>query len=126
MRAHGITWFPDPDASGHLQIRTPKGSDPGKMTAAQQACAAYAPDGGPADHKPTAAETEQMRQLSKCMRAHGVPNFPDPSPDGGISIDSSKLGTGPGDPTFDKAQKLCDQYLPKAPGDQHAEGGDAK
>jgi hypothetical protein len=124
MRAHGITWFPDPDADGHLKVMTPKGTDPGKVEAAQQACAAYAPDGGLTDHQPTAAEMEQLRQLAKCMRAHGVPNFPDPKPAGGIDLDKGKLGTGPGDPTFDKAQKLCDQYLPGSPvasSGQHAE-----
>lgn len=126
MRAHGMTWFPDPDSSGHLMIKTPAGVDPSKMKAAQEACAAYAPGGGPDGQKPTAAEMEQMRQVSKCMRANGVPNFPDPNPDGGISIDGSKLGTGPGDPTFDKAQKLCDKYAPKpagGSGGQHIENG---
>jgi hypothetical protein len=56
---------------------------------------------------------EQMRQMAKCMRENGVPDFPDPSAEGGIRLDAGKLGAGPGDPVFDKAQQKCDKYMPR-------------
>ena len=31
-------------------------------------------------------------KMAKCMRENGVPDFPDPQPDGGIQIDGDKLG----------------------------------
>src|SRR5690349_7128284 len=34
MRAHGLTWFPDPKPNGATRLRTPKGMDPKKMEAA--------------------------------------------------------------------------------------------
>jgi hypothetical protein len=111
MREHGITWFPDP-VDGRMQVRVPKGQDRAKMEAAQEACKQWAPDGGAA-HQATPEELQAAREMAKCMRENGVPNFPDPGPDGGIAIDGSKLGTGPGDPTFDKAEKACAKYLPK-------------
>ena len=47
-------------------------------------------------------------KFSKCMRAHGVPNFPDPGPHGlniGPNID-------PRSPQFQAAQKACAQDFP--------------
>jgi hypothetical protein len=111
MREHGITWFPDPVA-GKMQVAVPKGTDQKKMEAAQEACKKFMPNGGEAP-KPSAEDLERVRNMAKCMRENGVPNFPDPAPDGELSIDSSKLGTGPGDPTFDKAEKACSKYVPK-------------
>jgi hypothetical protein len=111
MRAHGISWFPDP-VDGKMTVAIPKGTDKKKMEDAQEACKQFMPNGGERP-KPNPEELAQLRNLAKCMRANGIPNFPDPGADGGISIDSTKLGTGPGDPTFDKAEKACAQYQPK-------------
>ena len=116
MREHGMTWFPDPQPDGRMTIKTPKGLDPKKMDAAQQACRQFAPNGGPGS-RPDPAAIEQARQMAKCMRANGVPNFPDPNPDGGLGIDRGKLGTGPGEPTFDRAEQACARYLPPKGGD---------
>jgi hypothetical protein len=48
------------------------------------------------------------------MRENGVPNFPDPGPNGEIRIDEGKLGVGPGDPEFEAAQKACARFMPEA------------
>jgi hypothetical protein len=123
MREHGLPWFPDP-SDGKMSVAIPKGTDPKKMEAAQEACKKYMPDGGEA-RKPSAEELAQARAMAKCMRENGIPNFPDPNPDGGIAIDSGKLGTGPGDPTWEKAEKACSQYAPKGGKhtEQHSDGG---
>jgi len=111
MRAHGISWFPDPN-SGKTSIMIPKGQDKTKFETAQEACKQYMPNGGDM-HKPTAEELEQARTMAKCMRENGIPNFPDPNPDGGMSIDPKKLGAQPGDPVWKKAEAACSQYAPK-------------
>jgi len=111
MRENGITWFPDPGADGRMTVRMPPGTDKAKMDKAQEACKKYAPDGG-RPPKLTAADLEMARNMAKCMRANGVPNFPDPNPDGGMILDSRKIGSGPGDPTFDKAEKACAKFMP--------------
>jgi hypothetical protein len=118
MRSHGMTWFPDPQPGGRMNIKTPKGMDPKKMDAAQEACKQFAPDGG-APPKMSAEDLERARKMSQCMRDNGVPGFPDPDPDGGIRIDGRKLGMGPGDAAFDKAQAACDKFQPGA----HTESG---
>ncbi|WP_436522905.1 hypothetical protein [Actinoplanes sp. HUAS TT8] len=116
MRANGLDWFPDPGADGGLVVQNPPGVPDSSIKAAEAACKQYLPAGDKED-KPSAEEIERSRQMAKCMRANGVPGFPDPDPNGGISIDADKLGTGPGDPTFDNAEKACAQYQP--PGTRH-------
>jgi hypothetical protein len=90
MRAHGISSFPDPASLGPSgSIKTFKGeiaesvaalaSSP-RFQAAQRACAKYY---GPPTTSSPQVSPEEMRKLlavSHCMRAHGVPNFPDPNP----------------------------------------------
>jgi hypothetical protein len=47
--------------------------------------------------------------FSACMRSHGVPAFPDPSPGGGINLGS---GLNPFSPAFKAAQASCHKLLP--------------
>ena len=111
MRAHGISWFPDPN-SGKTSIMIPKGQDHTKFDAAQEACKQYLPNGGDRP-KPSAEELENARKMAQCMRENGIPNFPDPNPDGGISIDPKKLGASPDSPIWKRAEAACSQYAPK-------------
>jgi hypothetical protein len=125
MRAHGMTWFPDSKSDGGMAVNIPKDTPKAKMDAAQEACKKYLPNGGePA--KLDAAALEQARQVAKCMRENGVPNFPDPDANGDTSIDGNKVGGGPGDPGFDAAAKACAKYQPVGPagtsgGETHVE-----
>jgi hypothetical protein len=55
--------------------------------------------------------------FSECMRSHGVPNFPDPSPGGGIQLSS---GMDPSSPAFTTARASCQKLMPGGgPGSQH-------
>jgi len=118
MREQGMTWFPDPKPGGGLQINIPQGTDKAKVDKAMEACKEYAPNGGDAPKMDPAA-IEQARQMAKCMRENGVKNFPDPQPDGSLQLDGDKVGMGPGDPTFDAADKACSKYRPSGAGEVH-------
>jgi hypothetical protein len=50
-------------------------------------------------------------EFADCMRAHGVPNFPDPTAGGGIKIPSNS-GIDPQSPAFQSAQDACSKLLP--------------
>jgi hypothetical protein len=123
MRDNGMSWFPDP-VDGKMTVAIPADVDKGKLKEAEEACRQYAPNGGERP-EPDPEALELGRQMAKCMRENGVPNFPDPEPDGGIAIDSSKLGTGPGDPTFDKAEQACSKHRPSGAVERHVEGNTA-
>ena len=65
------------------------------------------PNGG----VPTAAQQArflaQLLKVSVCMRANGIPDFPDPS-GGGLQIQSSQgSDLNPNNPTFQNASKVC-------------------
>ena len=49
--------------------------------------------------------------FSSCMRSHGVPNFPDPSSSGALSIGPGS-GIDPNSSTFRAAQQACQKVLP--------------
>jgi hypothetical protein len=51
-----------------------------------------------------------------CIRSHGVPNFPDPTPSGGFNISSN-----PNDPQLQAAQQACHSLLPN--GGNETSGG---
>jgi hypothetical protein len=50
-------------------------------------------------------------RFSECMRSHGVSNFPDPSPGGGIHV-SPGSGFNPQSPVVQSAQQSCKKLLP--------------
>jgi hypothetical protein len=96
MRSQGVPNYPDPDSSGQL----PKGDAPqfgvstSQYQAARQACRHLLPTGGSLQQQeyqcmqkgdcPQALVQRMltaMVKLARCMRSHGVPNFPDPTPD---------------------------------------------
>jgi hypothetical protein len=86
MRAHGIANFPDPGAGGGVQINAAPGMNPASPAfgAAQKACGGG--PGGPGAVHMTEAEKLKAIAFAKCMRTHGVPDFPDPiysAPSGG-------------------------------------------
>jgi hypothetical protein len=78
MRSHGVPNFPDPAARGGLVIPNDIDAQSPAFRAAQQACAKLA-QGGPGG--PASAESRKLEllALARCMRAHRVPNFPDPT-----------------------------------------------
>lgn len=118
MRSHGVPNFPDPGSGGRINLqiqRTPNSTSVNGVEvngpafqSAMQACRSYLPGGG----HPSAAQSAKMRAqalaMSRCMRTHGVPNFPDPQfQDGGAGIRLSGTGIDPNSPAFKNAEKAC-------------------
>ena len=124
MRENGID-MPDPetDGEGRVLFRGPGGDEEGgtppdreKFQAAQQACKQYLPNGGEPP-KMDPEQVEKARQFAKCMRENGVPNFPDPQPDGGVRIEAGPdTGIDPRSQEFKDAQAKCEQYMPRRAG----------
>jgi hypothetical protein len=50
-----------------------------------------------------------------CMRANGLPNFPDPKAGGGFLFHTG-AGADPSSPAFKTAQAKCKKFLPPGPG----------
>ena len=80
MRANGVPNFSDPSGGGG-GIKIPNGVNPQApaFQAAQKTCFKLLPGGGPLSGKVSEARKEQLLKLARCMRAHGVSAFPDPT-----------------------------------------------
>jgi len=115
MRANGEPNFPDPNGQGVIQG---SGLNPqsAQFQAAQKKCAKDLGAGGAPSPAQQAQFQAKALAFSACMRAHGVPDFPDPQISGGhvqLKIHAGP-GTGldPSSPVFQKAQKDCQADLP--------------
>jgi hypothetical protein len=124
MRQHGVD-MPDPVLNsdglpGGVQISGssgPIGADQQALQACQAKLdAAMKATGGPGSAK---IDPAQAAKFSKCMRAHGVSDFPDPGASGRLVVggNSASDGPPPGDlnpdsPVLQKAQKACGGLLP--------------
>jgi hypothetical protein len=66
---------------------------------------------GSSNTKPAADRAgNALIAFSKCMRAHGVTNFPDPAGGGGVNI--AGTGINPQAPAFKSAQAACSKLMP--------------
>jgi hypothetical protein len=119
MRANGVSNFPDPNGQGLIQGN---GIDPNspQFQSAQQKCAKSL-GGGLGTRSPAqiAKQQEAALAFSKCMRSHGLPDFPDPQFGSGGTVRISIRAKGgaasdldPNSPTFQKAQSACGSLLP--------------
>jgi hypothetical protein len=77
MRAHGVPIFPDPSPGGGFQRGPGTDSRSPAFQTAQAGCIHILKAGG-SRPAPTAAERAALLTFARCMRAHRVPNFPDP------------------------------------------------
>ena len=116
MRAQGISTFPDPSANGGLlQAISAAGINTRAPAyqAALQACRKYTPAGTETPAQ-SAADNAKGLEFSQCMRAHGVPNFPDPvmGPTGAPVINLSPGHIDPTSPSFQAANSTCQKVVP--------------
>ena len=113
MRSHGIHDFPDPTpgAGVAFQIDAGPGSDLNpndpRFQVADQACRSLLPGGGQAPAPSTRRITEEVKWAA-CMRAHGLPSFPDPNAEG--AFDSSRMDDS--SLAFQTATNACKSLQP--------------
>jgi hypothetical protein len=126
MRKNGVPGFPEPNSQGDFFFKATGGPSAGSgpsvgggvdpnlptFQAAQKACKALAPP------PPTASQDSsflaQALRFSQCMRANGVPKYPDPTERNGkvtMTI-GSVSGINPNSPQFQKATQACHSLLP--------------
>lgn len=84
VRSHGVPNYPDPSSGGNVAKESAQqlGVSNSQLQTALSSCQHFLPNTGNVDDNPAALHQwwNQMRRFSQCMHAHGVPNWPDPSP----------------------------------------------
>jgi hypothetical protein len=123
MRSHGDPTFSPPTTVDNATEQVVGWAQPGDLKGDPQAlsqyrtanrtCEVLLPNSGAG---PSQAQVQQQLakdlKFSKCMRSHGIPNFPDPKESKqGISI-SSPHDLDPKSPQFQAAQRDCRSLVP--------------
>ncbi len=115
MRSHGVSNFPDPDSSGALPKVGPKqlGVSSSRLQQAQSACGYLL--------QPAQAQVEHtlsgMLDFARCMRSHGVPDWPDPTTDhDGQAVFDLRGRINPDSPQLATASDQCAPLLHPAAG----------
>jgi hypothetical protein len=90
LRAHGLPGFPDPvvQSNGHPVFPV---SAPDVPQTAQQSCRtviARIPPNYTATTPVSTGDFQKLLRLARCIRAHGVPDWPDPNALGEFPIDA--------------------------------------
>jgi hypothetical protein len=110
MRKHGVPNFPDPKAVGHgygLTIGNEMANSP-QFKNAQQVCKKLLPNGGASPAQEQAKQLQESLKYAACIRAHGMPDYPDPKVHGG----GIEMGEAPDSPQFKIAQRACERLAP--------------
>ena len=119
MRSHGVPDFPDPAANGRPHVSPNSlGVSSSVYQSALNACRHLAPGATP-PAAPGQQMLSQLLQFARCMRSHGVPDFPDPDSTG-LSVPHSMTQS----PQYQRAYQACNSLLPpNAPVKGAAPGG---
>lgn len=107
-RTHGDPGFPDPsydpgDGRWHFAI-----SPATAPLSTRQACQHLFPSGNASPPVPQ-AQFQQFVRLAQCIRQHGVPDWPDPDPDGAFRLPPSLQRKTP---ASIRALQACRRYEP--------------
>lgn len=110
MRSHGVPDFPDPSSNGGFDINGNKiNIHSGQVQAARKACQGLLPNVGQSGQS-QAQNAAKALKFARCMRSHGLPDFPDPSSNGSFHMSASS-GINPKSATFQKAQHACQSIM---------------
>jgi hypothetical protein len=114
-RTHGRPNFTDPTIQdGQLDF---PGTSKDDVRAVQESCGSIL-QGLPASMQrqhqaPSAQDMVNLRQFAQCLRQHGVPEWPDPKPDGTFPLVGTPLGTEGKSQRIITASQACKQYWDK-------------
>jgi hypothetical protein len=120
MRSNGVGNFPDPGPSGQFTIDAiANGSGVDTSSASFQqalsACRALEPAGFTGTTR-SAQQQDAALKFAQCVRANGVPDFPDPTPDGPL-IDTNRIpsaNTPGGRSALQSAMQQCSNFSASA------------
>lgn len=118
MRSHGLPSFPDPTMTDHngqqvayLTATIPIDPSPAFKNA-QNACRGILPT--PSNTSPTQraqqqnAREQHILSFAKCLRSHGIPDFPDPTSNGQLTLEMvNAAGVDLHAPTVLTVAKTC-------------------
>jgi hypothetical protein len=121
MRDHGVE-MADPDPDGNVGLADPRSKVNPSVQKAIEACQPVRPP-GELQPLPTLPpeQIEGARRYAKCMRDHGVPEFPDPD-EGGLFTRDMDPSIDQAGPTFQGAFRACGHFVGEPPDQGQGQG----
>jgi hypothetical protein len=120
MRAHGIPNFPDPNSKGEISLSDQPDS-PGYVNpaspafgAAQSTCAKVSSFKASPTPTELRNRTAALLRFARCVRAQGIPAFPDPSslgPNQGVGFLINRNVLDPHSPVVESAVTACQRVV---------------
>jgi hypothetical protein len=120
MRSHGVPDFPDPNSQGTFTFTGRLNASSPQYQKANDTCKDLLPagDGGQISSTQSQRLESYGLQYAKCMRSHGLSDFPDPKQMSNGSINLSAPGIDTNSPQYKAAGQTCQAKL-------HNSGGGA-
>ena len=119
MRSEGVTGFPDPDHNGQFGTISAQMEDSPQFGTSYNACKHLLPAGGVSKAQ---QDAPQLLKFAQCMHAHGVPSYPESSPNaspspysnlGNTAVNALQLaGVNPNSPVVQAALRACERANP--------------
>jgi hypothetical protein len=109
-RANGMPNLPDPQIDSTGRASFPNGT-PEPPASVRRACQSIY-DRLPASARGEQADMQALLRFARCMREHGVADFPDPDAEGNFRAPPGSSGPGPKTPSFQRALQACRQLDP--------------
>lgn len=112
VRRHGMPNVPDPVVGADGQLSVPGYASSADLTpAARSACAAELEAESSSSTHPieSASDIQALLRYAACMRAHGLPRWPDPNERGEFHVKSADAGTLAQN---NRASAACNTVLP--------------
>ena len=119
-RANGMPNLPDPQIDANGEAHFPSGL-PDPPASARRACQSIydrLPASARGDTERSPADIQALVRFARCMREHGVTDFPDPKADGTFPLSGTSLGRGK-TPRIVTAMRACSQFNPDPKGGIH-------
>ncbi|WP_326658691.1 hypothetical protein [Streptomyces sp. NBC_00385] len=102
---------------GALRVEKGKGNDAAILTA-EKKCVGLLPS--PSMVPASKEDMARARELSACLREHGVKDYPDPAPNGDFPLSNELSYQMKTNPDYREARQICD---PRQPGGEDLSAG---
>lgn len=112
MRAHGYPNFPDPVELNGTWGFPASAPNPQQRPAA---CERFVGQAKGDDGGASAADMAKLRSFAQCMRREGLPDWPDPDPEGAFPLPTRLQGTS-GKRLVAPHARACQRYIPEGMG----------
>jgi hypothetical protein len=117
-RANGMPNLPDPRIDSNGQAHFPDGipDPPQSVRRACQSIYDRLPASARSDTERPPTDIQALLRFARCMREHGLADFPDPKADGTFPLAGTTIGREGKTPRIIRAMQACDRLNPDTKG----------